>query len=125
MQTFIFAGEPLLAHHYATVPSLADDQGLQPVVKVNVYEEPYALPIASNVDRFFEAYSLYLEELLSIPNSREEGETLLLFPREVPHIIGRDRRLVNLLQAGRFDRFMPGPEEKAWARQVAAHPRIA
>lgn len=118
--TLIFAGEPLLAYHYATVPSLADAHGLQPVVKVNVYEEPYALPIASNVDRFFEAYAFYLEELLSLPDAREQGDTLLLFPREVPHIIGRDRLLVDLLRDGRFDGFMPGNLEKEWARQVVA-----
>lgn len=118
--TLIFAGEPLLAYHYATVPSLANDQGLQPVVKVSVYEDLYALPVASSVDSFFDAYSRYLEALLALPEARKEGDTLLLFPRNVPHIIGRDRRLVELMRNGHFDRFMPDAEEQEWARKVIA-----
>ncbi len=55
LPTLVFAGEPHLAYHYATIPGLADEQGWQPVAWVDVYEEPYAIPIASNVDRFFEA----------------------------------------------------------------------
>jgi hypothetical protein len=120
MPTMIFAGEPLLAYHYATVPSLANAQGLQPVVKVSAYEDLYALPVASSVDGFFDAYSRYLEALLALPHAREEGDTLLLFPRNVPHIIGRDRRLVELIQNGRFDQFMSDAEEQEWARKVAA-----
>ncbi|HSP80886.1 MAG TPA: hypothetical protein VLQ93_20330 [Myxococcaceae bacterium] len=55
LQLFVFGGETGLAQYFATVPALADGKGRQPVVEVNVYEEPYALPIASDVDRFLRA----------------------------------------------------------------------
>jgi hypothetical protein len=90
LPTFIFAAEPLMAYHYATVPSLADGQGRQPVVWIDVYEEPYALPVASTVDRFLEIYARYLETLMAMPKAREEGDTLLTFPWGVPDLIARD-----------------------------------
>jgi hypothetical protein len=118
LPTLIFAGEPHMAYHYAVVPSLADDQGVQPVVRVDVYEEPYALPVASSVDRFFETYSRYLEALVALPQGREEGGALLTFPWDVPEFIGHDAPLVEGIRTGRFDPFMPGSEEQAWARRV-------
>lgn len=118
LPTFIFAGEALSASHYTTVPALADAQGYQPVIKVDVHEQPYALPVASTVDRLFEAYSYYLEALLALPHARDEGEALLLFPRDVPHIIGRDTQLVAAIRDGRFDPLMPGVDEQTWARTV-------
>lgn len=118
LPTFIFAGEPHMAYHYATVPGLADDLGCQPVVRVDVYEEPFALPVASNVDRFFEAYSRYLEELIALPNGRESGVSLLTFPWDVPQIIGRDGRLVELIHRGQLDPLMPNAEASGWARKV-------
>ncbi len=121
LPTFIFAGEPFMAYHYATVPSLADEQGRQPVVMVDVYEEPYALPVASNVDRFFETYARYLEALMALPNAREEGGALLVFPWDIPKIIGNDARLVELLRAGSFSPIMKttGSTPK-WVAQVLA-----
>jgi hypothetical protein len=120
LPTLIFAGEPHMAYHYAVVPSLADEQGLQPVVRVDVYEEPYALPVASCVDRFFETYSRYLEALVALPQGREEGGALLTFPWDVPDLIARDASLVEGIRTGRFDPFMPGAEEQTWARRVVA-----
>jgi hypothetical protein len=120
LPTFIFAGEPHLAYHYATVPTLADAQGLQPVVRVDVHEEPYAVPVASSVDRFFEIYSRYLEALLALPRARQEKGALLAFPWEIPHLFGHDPPLVEALRAGRFDALMPGAEERSWARKVLA-----
>lgn len=118
--TFVFTGEPHLAYHYATVPSLADEGGYQPVVWVDVYEEPCAFPIASNVDRFFETYSRYLEALVDLPKAREEGASLLAFPLGCADIIGRDARLVAQLRSGHFDPLMNGTEAKNWARKVVA-----
>jgi hypothetical protein len=118
LPTFIFAGEPHLAYYYATVPDLADEKGHQPVVRLDVYENPFALPVASNVDRFFEAYSRYLEELMAIPGAREEGSAQLTFPRGVPAILGRDGKLVEMISGGRFDLLMPDLEDRGWARKV-------
>jgi hypothetical protein len=118
LPTFIFAAEPMMAYHYATVPELADAEGHQPVVMVDVYEEPYAMPVASNADRFFDAYSRYLERLMAIPGVREGEGTQLNFPWGVSDIIGRDGKLVEMIHEGRFELLMPGIEERGWARKV-------
>lgn len=121
LPTFIFAGEPFMAYHYATVPSLADEQGRQPVVHVDVYEEPYALPVASDVDRFFDTYSRYLEGLMAQPDVREKHADRAIFPWDVPDIIGRDQRLVELVRAGRFDPIMKKTgDSPEWIAQVLA-----
>jgi hypothetical protein len=116
LPTFIFAGEPMMAYHYATVPDLADAQGRQPVVMVDVYEDPYAMPVASDVDSFFDAYSRYLESMKAIPEGREE--TQMTFPWNVSAIIGRDTRLVELIREGRFDLLMTNHEVRDWSRKV-------
>jgi hypothetical protein len=116
LPTFIFVGEPMMAYHYATVPDLADAQGRQPVVMVDVYEEPYAMPVASDVDAFFDAYSRYLERLKATPGESEE--TQLTFPWNVSAIIGRDKRLVEMIHGGRFDLLMTNREVRDWSRKV-------
>lgn len=116
LPTFIFAGEPMMAYHYATVPELVDAQGRQPVVMVDVYEEPYAMPVASDVDAFFDVYSRYLESLKAMPEGREEVQ--LTFPWNVPALIGRDGRLVEMILQGRFDRLMTNHEVQDWSRRV-------
>jgi hypothetical protein len=103
---FVFGGEPLLAHHYAMVPGLANEQGVQPVVRVNTHEEPFALPISSSVDRLFTLYSRYLEALVATPGHEDEGSAVLLFPWDVPWLLASDERLVELIRAGRFDPIM-------------------
>lgn len=119
LQLFVFGGETGLAQYFATVPALADGKGRQPVVEINVYEEPYALPIASDVDRFFEAYARYLEELLAQPDYEEYGAAALSFPWRVPEILARDGRLVEMLRAGRFAALLGDDEVREWVRQVS------
>jgi hypothetical protein len=122
MPLIIFGGMASLAYYYATVPGLADEEGRQPVVKVDAYDadELHAIPVASNVERFFDAYSRYLEVLVSTPGF-EPGDTPLSFPWDVPEILGRDERLVALLRAGRFTPLMKATgEERAWAARVVA-----
>ncbi|NMO21265.1 hypothetical protein HPC49_51560 [Pyxidicoccus fallax] len=122
---FVFGGEPFLAHYYATVPGLADEQGRQPVVWVDAYESGYALPAASNVDRLFETYSRYLEELVAHEDFKTEGSAALTFPWRTPHLLARDEQLVRLIREGHFDKWLPGQEGKDWtARVLAAHQRL-
>jgi len=119
----IFGGEPLLAHYYATVPALADARGYQPVVRAETYEQPYALPLASNVDRLFDTYSHYLEALVATPGYESEGATALVFPWDVPHLLSRDERLVELMRAGRFDSLMKSTDEvRQWVANVVGTP---
>lgn len=119
LKLFAFGGTPGMAYSYATVPSLADTQGCQPVVEVDTYEVPSALPIASSVDRFFDTYSRYLEALCAIPGFRQEGEAALTFPWEIPQVIGRDERLVELIRAGAFTALMRETDEtRDWVARV-------
>lgn len=119
-------GEPVIVfggdiYTYATVPGLADGWGRQPVVEVNTYEyEPKVMPIASNVDRFFDSYSRYLETLVADPRYQESGDTDLLFPWDAAEILARDERLVELMRAGRFDSLMKhvDGETRRWAAKV-------
>jgi hypothetical protein len=118
---FIFCGEPLLAHSYGTLPTLADTQGRQPVVHVNTYEfdGPLILPVASDVDHFFHTYSLFLEELAATPEFKERREAMLGFPWDVPHVLARDERLVELMRAGRFEGLMSKePSVRQWMERV-------
>ncbi|WP_224373159.1 hypothetical protein [Hyalangium versicolor] len=120
---FIFAGEPLLAYTYATVSSLADAQGHQPVVHADTYEldGPFLLPIASNVDRFFDTYSRFLEELAATPEFQRAREPALTFPWDVPHLLARDTRLVELVRAGHFDAAMPQDDStRQWRASLLA-----
>lgn len=95
-----------LRYRYATVPGLANPAGLQPVVYLDLYEELYALPIASTVDHFFETFSRYLEMVADDPGFRMGGAPAFTFPYDVPELIARDRSLVEIIKEGSFDRLM-------------------
>ena len=102
----VFGAEPLTVYRYALVPSMADEQGRQPVVYVDFYEEPHALPVASNLDQLLDLYARYLEELVVAPGYEEDWESALVFPWAVPHLVAQDRRLVQMIRAGAFDSLM-------------------
>ncbi|MCY1073844.1 hypothetical protein [Archangium lansingense] len=110
---------PDLAYYYAVVPSLADERGLQPVIYINAYSERYVLPVASDVDRFLDTLSRYLEILVEDEGYRLDGMRGVDFPTGVPELIARDRRLVEMLGAGRFDFIMNlGDEYQGWLSRV-------
>jgi hypothetical protein len=54
--------------------------------------------------------------LKATPGGREE--TQLTFPWDVSAIIGRGRRLVEMLHEGRFDPLMTNREVRDWSRKV-------
>ena len=118
----VFGGE---VYTYATVPGLADDQGRQPVVEVNTYEdEPKVMPVASNVDRFFDSYSRYLEAVVADSRYQASGEAALTFPWDATETLARDERLVELMRAGRFDSLMKNVDDETrhWAAKVMRRP---
>jgi hypothetical protein len=100
----LFGNEML--YRYATVPELSNSAGLQPVIRVDPYEDIHALPVASDLDRFFDAYSRYLEISTQDPEYRATGVSWVRFPYGVPGIIARDRPLVEMIKEGRFDQWM-------------------
>ncbi len=114
----VFGGD---VYTYATVPVLADAWGRQPVVMVDTYEyEPKVMPVASNVDQFFDTIARYLEVQVSHPRYQESEESELSFPWDATEILARDERLVELMRAGRFDSLMKhvGEETRGWAAKV-------
>ncbi|WP_309896075.1 hypothetical protein [Archangium sp.] len=123
-------GEPVLVfggnlYTYATMPSLADERGWQPVVEVDTYEpDPIVMPVASNVDRFFDSYSRYLEALVAQLRCIESWENKLRFPWDVTEVLARDERLVELMRAGRFQALMKNTDDsiRRWADKVMGSP---
>jgi hypothetical protein len=109
----VFAKDDRLAYCYATVPSLVDARGLQPVVWVDVYEALYAVPVASSIDAFFDTYARYLEAAPASPGD-EDGPPLRVFPWSASQVIVQDRELVKRVRAGHFDFLLKG---NAWARE--------
>jgi hypothetical protein len=104
-RSLMIFGQEML-YRFATMPVLAGPDGLQPVVHVDPYEEIYALPVASDLDRFFETYSRYVEVANEDPDYKTRGVAGAVFPWHVPELIGRDRPLVEMIKAGRFDPWM-------------------
>ena len=104
------------------MPRLADARGCQPVVEVDTYDldGPHAVPIASDVDRFFDTYARYLEaEVEADPNYEEGGPGVFSFPWGTPELIARDAPLVEMLRAGRFEPLMKKDEEsRVWVEKV-------
>jgi hypothetical protein len=99
----VFAKDDRLAYCYATVPSLVDARGLQPVVWVDVYEALYAVPVASCVDHFFATYARYLEAAPVVSGDEEHAPPLRAFPWSATEAIARDQELVRSIRAGHFD----------------------
>ena len=121
----IFGSTPAMAYYYATVPKLADGRGYQPVLYIDAYEEGFVVPVASDVDRFFDTFSRYVELVVRDAGYRSGGapeETF--FPLSVPQLIAWDRPLVERLAAGHFDFLMTRtPDTRKWTARVkkAAH----
>lgn len=121
-----FGTVPGLAYYFATVPRLADARGYQPVIYIDAYEEGFVVPVASNVDRFFDTFSRYVELAVRDVGYRSGGpleETF--FPLTVPKLIALDRPLVERLAAGHFDFLMTQtPGTRKWATQVKKAARL-
>ncbi|WP_146209609.1 hypothetical protein [Vitiosangium sp. GDMCC 1.1324] len=115
-----FGGPPGFAYYYAVVPRLADERGRQPVIYIDGYMN-YVLPIASSVDRFFDALSHYIDMLVVDQGILFDGMRGIQFPGSVPELIARDRRLVEMIVTGRFDFIMNLGDEgqyQDWLAQV-------
>jgi hypothetical protein len=93
------------ATHLAVVPSLANADGYQPVVVLDLNEDIKVVPVASNVDRCFELLARYLDLLVVRWGDVEEGEMNLLFPWDGQDLIARDEDLIKLINQGLFDKY--------------------
>jgi hypothetical protein len=118
----VFAKDDRLAYCYATVPSLVDSRGLQPVVWVDVYETLYAVPVASNLDAFLDTYARYLEAAPAFHDG-EDAPPLRAFPWNASQVIAQDRELVTRLRAGHFDFLLKAnARAREWVDSLAGTP---
>jgi hypothetical protein len=118
----VFARDDRLAYCYATVPSLVDARGLQPVVWVDVYEALYAIPVASCIDAFLDTYARYLEAAPAFHDG-EDGPPLQAFPWSASQVIARDHELVTRIRAGHFDFLLKAnARAREWVDALAGAP---
>jgi hypothetical protein len=101
--SLVFGKETGFAYYHGVVPRLANSQGIQPVVFISEYEDKYAAPVASSVDRFFYLYSRYLELLVADPGYGQPYANTINFPWGMTQLIVRDEPLMEQVFAGRFD----------------------
>jgi hypothetical protein len=117
--SLIFGEKTGFALYFATVPRLADAQGLQPVIYLQAMDSLSAAPVASSVDRFFDTYSRYLELMVADPGYVHNRVPEIHFPWDVQQLITRDEPLMALARAGRFD-FLTRDDAEArqWVQQL-------
>lgn len=119
LASVVFGQLPSLAYYFAAVPHLADPHGLQPVIFIDDNLEKQVLPIASNVDRFFDVYAQALEDFASVTDAQSRDWVDIDHPPPSPELLAGDHALVELLQAGRFDGLVStDPESQEWIQQV-------
>lgn len=108
-----------MRYRFATVPELANPEGRQPVVFLDPYEDIHALPIASDVNRFFDTYSQYVEVMVEDPDYQAGNAPGVGFPYDVPELIARDTPLLSMIKEGRFDRLMYERNKSNWRDERA------
>lgn len=103
-----FAQYGYQASYLCCVPALAGSDGSQPVLYIDTHEVPYAIPLASSVERLVLLLARYLE-------LRATGLDRI-FPGEVPELARVDGRLVELAKAGAFEPWLRG--DRDWMRAL-------
>lgn len=120
---FRFARVWLLPYELATVPSLADADGIQPVVYLTSSLDKVIQPVASDADRALGVYAVFLDRVLQASHSLW-GATGINFPYSVLDVIAQDEKLVRMLEEGRFEELVaPDPTSRQWVDKVLAAAR--
>jgi hypothetical protein len=112
-----------MAYYFATVPSLAGSDGMQPIVYVTDYVDKVFQPIASDADLALGLYARYMDDVL-----RETGSIYGVTGNPFPYChlgeIVKDRKLIQMLEAGRFDELTsPDSDSREWVSKVLARAR--
>jgi hypothetical protein len=118
--TLLFAKEIGFSYYYGTVPALATAEGLQPIVYASTYSgEMSAVPVASNLDRFFDVYSRFLELMVVDAGYVETGVAEVHFPWSISHLIAQDEPLMALTRTERFSHlFQHDAGAQDWVAEV-------
>ena len=105
---------------YATVPELANSEGRQPVVFLEPIRGYLTLPVASDVNRFFDTFSRGMWRSWSkTPTIKPVAPLGVGFPYGVPELIARDTPLLGMIKEGRFDRLMYERNKTGWRDERA------
>jgi hypothetical protein len=107
-ELILFAQYGLQASHLALAPALADDGGRQPVLYLDLHEEPWAVPVASDLDQLFALLARYLDRAMGPASPGEGGIEELNFPFDIGDLVGSDSALVERVKAGEFERLARG-----------------
>jgi len=106
----VFAQYGRRASYLATVPSLADAAGRQPVLYLDTHEDPWAVPVAASVDAAFGV----LAEYLARARLQEVN-----FPLDVADLISSDAALASRVTAKEFDAWTRGDASlQEWLQQT-------
>ena len=120
----IFGKKTGFSLYYGVVPRLADSRGPQPVVYISAHDaQQFAIPIASNVDRFFDLHSRYLERMVADFEYIETGLSLVTFPWDMADLIRHDEPLIAQVRAGCFN-FLTNEQQGAqkWLKELLISP---
>lgn len=122
--TLVFGQKTGFSYYVATVPALADAQGFQPVVYIPHYPgETSCIPVASNLDRFFDTYSRYLELMVADAEYVATGSPETTFPWDIAHLVAQDSPLLALIRAGRFATLLNDDREaRKWMNTLLGTP---
>jgi len=107
-EVLYFGGEVGASCYFAVVPSLADAEGVQPVLYIDEYEETFIYPFASSVDKAFNLWAHYCEKRLvkyGLLEMWKVEEYDFSIKKEI-RIIIEDHELIRMMKAGSFDRFV-------------------
>ncbi|WP_147443772.1 hypothetical protein [Corallococcus sicarius] len=108
-----------LEYYYGVVPGLADAQGVQPVLYIDVQEEPHVVPVASSMEWLFTQLAQFMDLLPEQPDFVPGRCSTVMFPFAAAEPIAQDRPLVDMMRAGRFDGLVTRDEEsQQWMQQV-------
>jgi len=116
-----FGAEAGASCYFAVVPSLANAEGVQPVLYIDEYEQTLVYPFASSVDKAFSVWAQYCEKRLvkyGVLEMWKVEEYDVDIMNEIG-LIAEDHELIRMMKAGSFDRFVnQTPVCRKWVDSV-------
>jgi len=120
-QVLYFGTEVGMAYRFAVVPSLAQPNGVQPVVYLDEFESIHVYPLASSIDRMFDLWARFCEARLTKHGRLDEwmiGVVDIHILNEV-RLVSEDEILIRMMKEGRFDSLIgEDAEGHNWVKRV-------
>jgi len=120
-EVLYFGAEVGASCYFAVVPSLANGEGVQPVLYIDEYEQTLVYPFASSVDKALSVWAQYCEMRLvkyGVLEMWKVEEYDVDIMNEIG-LIAEDQELIRMMKAGSFDRFVnQTPVSRKWVDSV-------